>query len=390
MGRKPVTVDVSPRVMKWARESAGISAADAARRAKRSVDTVEKWESGDKAPTLQTLETLSAFYKRPLAAFFLPEPPAEPAAPRDFRVLPGPQGRALSSETLLAIREARRVQGLASELREGCGLEGISDLDQSSPSANPETLAARQRRELAVGIDEQFAWQTSGRALREWRAAVERLNVLVMQFRMPMEEARGFSLPGPVPLIVVNSRDAINGRIFTLFHEYAHLLIGSSAICLPHQAWNASGHIGAYERFCNAFAGSLLVPQRALVNDPDVASMASYPTVCDERLARIASRFKVSQAVILHRLRQLKIVARSACEAKLGELDSQQGQRKQRKPTGGRPQAERCLEQRGPGFVRLVLEAKARGEITFRDVADYLSMRLKHLDRLQSLVQEQR
>jgi hypothetical protein len=36
-----------------------------------------------------------------------------------------------------------------------------------------------------------------------------------------------------------------------------------------------------------------------------------------------------------------------------------------------------------------VLEAKERDLITYSDVADYLSVRVKHLDRVQGLLREQ-
>ena len=43
---------------------------------------------------------------------------------------------------------------------------------------------------------------------------------------MPVDDARGFSLTDGEPyVIVVNSADADRARLFTLFHEYAHILL---------------------------------------------------------------------------------------------------------------------------------------------------------------------
>lgn len=70
MPRKTMEVDVSPAVLKWARESAGASPQDIARRVGTSAEVVREWEAGKKKPTLRSIRELSTFLKRPLAAVF--------------------------------------------------------------------------------------------------------------------------------------------------------------------------------------------------------------------------------------------------------------------------------------------------------------------------------
>lgn len=62
---------------------------------------------------------------------------------------------------------------------------------------------------------------------------LEEQGIFVFQFPMPVEENRGFSLVRKEhPLvIVINSQDSPNGRIFTLFHEYCHTLNRSRENC---------------------------------------------------------------------------------------------------------------------------------------------------------------
>ena len=51
---------------------------------------------------------------------------------------------------------------------------------------------------------------------------------------MPIEDARGFALADANPkIIVVNSKDQIEARIFTLLHEFAHILLGETSISIP-------------------------------------------------------------------------------------------------------------------------------------------------------------
>jgi hypothetical protein len=63
---------------------------------------------------------------------------------------------------------------------------------------------------------------------------------------------------------------------------------------------------------------------------------------------------------------------------------------KQRRRSFGLHPARRCVQEKGPRFTSLVLEAKDRELITYSDVADYLSIRMKHLDKVQSLLGEHR
>ena len=71
---------VKPELLTWARESAGLSLNLAADLAKIDSATLEDWESGHDLPSISELRKLGAIYKRPIAVFFLAEPPA-------FRVL---------------------------------------------------------------------------------------------------------------------------------------------------------------------------------------------------------------------------------------------------------------------------------------------------------------
>jgi len=387
-------VHINPAVLKWARESAGLGVQDVAKRIGASVDTVGKWESGEREPTLRVLEELSIFYKRPLAAFFLPAPPQEPPLPTDFRVLPGKESLPLSKKTRLAIREARRLQALATELMKEMGLDIEAKIWKTSLKANPEEVAAEERRRLGVGIEEQLSWGNSYLAFYSWRQAIERLNVLVFQLRMPVEEARGFSLlDGELPAIVVNASDAIHARIFTLLHEYGHLLLSTAGVCLPVEGPIAEAITPEVEKFCNHFAGALLVPKDALHKDEQVRSIARSGTVSDEAIDQIAKKFKVSKQVIWRRMQLTGLIPLKKYQTKLEVWEKEAAEKElkeRRKSSFGIPPAKRCIQEKGPQFTSLILEAKDRDLITYSDVADYLSIRVKHLEKVQSLIEEQR
>jgi transcriptional regulator with XRE-family HTH domain len=80
-------IPVIPDVLKWARESAGLDPARAAKLVGVSETTLERWETGELQPTIKQLRKAAAKYHRPLAVLLLPEPPHDFDAMRDFRRL---------------------------------------------------------------------------------------------------------------------------------------------------------------------------------------------------------------------------------------------------------------------------------------------------------------
>ena len=386
MPRTTPIAEVNPTVLRWARESAGVELGAVARRLNVKPETVANWEEGGASPTLGTVQKLATLYKRPLAAFFLPRPPADPPLPRDFRVLPGTRTPHLSPEVRLAIREARRVQFLATELADELDERGASLVGRAKGSTDPEVLAAEERARLGVSVEQQSRWRSAHAALREWRAAIESQALLTLQLPMPLEELRGCSFgDGGIPTIVLSSRDAVHARIFTLLHEYAHLLLGASALCVPESGAQLGGDIGRIEVFCNAFAGAFLVPPEALRKDRGVRADLRPGKVSLTLLGQLGARFRVSREVILHRLRGLRLISKAELEARIQELEDR-GRAQPRARKGGPPPARRCVQEKGQYFANLVFQAQTHELITYSDVADYLSVRVRHVSEVQSLL----
>lgn len=79
--------------------------------------------------------------------------------------------------------------------------------------------------------------------------------------RRPLDEKefRGFALVDDIaPLIFVNTHQTLNGQIFTLAHEFAHVWRGASGIGSEDPRTEGQSEI---ERWCNAVASEVLVPR---------------------------------------------------------------------------------------------------------------------------------
>ena len=115
-------------------------------------------------------------------------------------------------------------------------------------------------------------------------------------------EFRGFVLYDPVaPFVFINGKDSISGKIFTLIHEIAHVLIGETASFDLNQLRAADNKI---EQFCNKVAAEFLVPEES------ISSLAeSQEKINFNALAKV---FKVSKIVIARRLLDLNILDHEA------------------------------------------------------------------------------
>jgi transcriptional regulator with XRE-family HTH domain len=91
---------INPSILKWARETAGLSVEEAAKKlGLSSRERLEALEGGQQVPTRRQLVNMSEKYHRPLLTFYLPNRPRERDRGHDFRTLPGVEDR--DSEALL-------------------------------------------------------------------------------------------------------------------------------------------------------------------------------------------------------------------------------------------------------------------------------------------------
>lgn len=385
MAAKSPGIEVSPAVIRWARESVGASVADVAHRLKVPPKTVQSWETGEEAPSLRDLEALASFCRRPLAALFLSKPPEEPSLPHDFRAAPGQSTTPLSRKSLIIIRRTQRLQALGRGLLADLGLSAKAPVAPASVDSDPEQMAYGERRRLAVTVEQQRAWRNSYEAFGAWRAAIEGIGVLVFRFSMPLGETRGFSLTREAPpVIVVNSADDINPRVFTLLHEYAHVLLHRGGLCLFEEADDP--HIPAVESFCNHFAAAFLVPREAFLGDEVIRASRGPATLPDQDLQRVAARFRVSRYVIWRRLFDLCPFSSDAYWDRINRWRAEATQARPRTGRAATP-AVKCVRERGRKFVSLVVSATDRKFMTYRDALDCLSIGARDLGKLRALVE---
>ena len=309
----PRAENINPAILKWARETAGMSLEEAAlrlgftSRAKRaSAARLEAIERGESKPTRNQLLKIAATYRRPLTAFYRTAPPAPGNRGEDFRSIGGVTGK---REPLLdALLRATRVrQDMVRSIVEDdedieslpfVGSMPITESIQNAAATIRITLHLDGTRHLRVASEtEQFA------ALRE---RVEALGVFVLlagnlgSHHTNLDEPvfRGFAVADRIaPFIVINDQDAIAGQSSTLIHELVHVYTGSTGVSAAPTADGPRTHPSRVERFCNDVASEVLLPHRSL---PRLRQEHTVDAAADQ-ISKVAAARNVSEAMVAYR-----------------------------------------------------------------------------------------
>jgi len=379
---------VNPQLLVWARRSAGFTLDAAAKKAQVDSDRLAGWEQGQQRPTISQLRKLSEAYNRSITVFFLPEPPEDFPEIHDFRRLPDDK-KLIESPTLrFEIRRAHERREVAVELYEEIG-EPIPTFDfEISLSDNAESVGQHIRALLGLSIAEQLRWRDPNKALKWWRTAIENLGVLVFQaVQINITEMRGFSInERPLPVIVVNSKDALRGRIFTMLHEITHIFLKQAGICTLDENHVRASEEQRIESFCNRVAGATLVPKEYLQMENLVSRKGYGSEWSNAELATLITRYQVSPETMLRRLLICGYTTQGFYEEKREEFkEDYKALAKEKKGIVVLPH-QKAINNVGRTFIRLVLNGYNQEKIAATDVSNLLDIRLKHLGKIEQAV----
>jgi transcriptional regulator with XRE-family HTH domain len=234
--KKRNTVPITPSVLRWAMGEAGFTVESLAEKLKVTAGSIRAWLSEEEQPGLTEFRKLASTLARIPAVFLLPEPPSTSTTPSvEFRHPPDSRA-SLNPTERRYIREAGRLQEAATWLM-GELREEAPTLPKVRVGSSVDDVAAATRKQLTGSLNGSFGsrWQNEFQAFHGWRDVLERSGILVFVLPLGKESCRGFSLwDNYAPLIAVNSAWRHSARIFTLFHEYGHLLTRTNDHCVSN------------------------------------------------------------------------------------------------------------------------------------------------------------
>lgn len=376
---------INPKVLQWARTTAGLTIEDVVQKLKRkkiTVETIKAWENGAEVPDYIQLERLAyEVYKRPLAIFFFPQPPAEETPQQAFRTLPDSEIQRLSPRLRFLLRRAQAMQLNLEELYDGinpASQQIVRDLSFSLDSPVQE-LAHAVRQFLGIELAEQFQWKSNDEAFKVWRSALENNGIYIFKDAFREESVSGFCLHhNRFPLIYVNNSTAMTRQIFTLFHELAHLLSGTGGIDTIDDRYiqHLRGKNRQIEVLCNRFAAAFLVPEADF--DQRIQGMPINETA----ISSLSKQYSVSREVILRRLLDKQLVTRQMYEHLVEKWNKNIVDKK---GSGGdyyRTQGAYL----GERYLELVFSHLYQNKISVDQLADYLGVKVSSVPGMEALL----
>lgn len=362
-------IPITATVLSWAIDESGWSRADLAAALSVPETVLRAWEAGDTYPNKTQFNGLVRHLKRPSATFFLPIPPPPDDRKFDFRSFPG-ESASLGPEELRNLRDARRVQEELSWILQDLDHPEV-ELFPASLDQDPEDVARSERERLGVSTAAQFGWTKESEAFEAWSTALAGAGVFVFAQQVGRGNIRGFAFQDShAPIIGINTTGFnIASRIYTMFHEYAHILLGRSDVMenlIPTEDWDRSSDV---ERWCERFAASFLVPRDDL-EDYLKREFHWSPGAKIEpsKLNRLASRFKVSRRAMALRLVEIGAASWSLFKS-LGPSPERRG------GGGGGDRRPVMVRRRfGIGVISLLSEALDQDALGINEMLDLLGI----------------
>lgn len=361
MARAPI----NGSTLKWARESLNMDRDELGKVINVSGDRIEAFERGDQ-PTFKQLLKIANKLDRSAAFFFAP-PPEVSDMPEivDFR---GHSGDEIST---ILNREKRRANQyrasfleLAPEWRETPAIDSFGYREAGKRS---------QEFRKQLGLTDMFRppSREPNQVFNFWRDILEQNGFLVFQTtRVPFREFRGFSISyARLPVIVVNGSDAPNGKVFTLFHEVAHIANRTSGLCVLDEGISE-------EAVANAFSANFLMPRQQIeAIAPRVSEFDGDPIAMSET---VASECRVSVIAAGVRLRSLNLLTDEQLQVVWDRSDEvwQMNRDRQKSKPGSPPHWRMRMRDLGMPYVGTVTEALDDGRVSLIDATYLMNARL--------------
>ncbi|MBP6871480.1 MAG: ImmA/IrrE family metallo-endopeptidase [Bacteroidales bacterium] len=308
---------ITPNVLKWARESARMSEANAAAKISVSIDKLKEWEGGQSQPTIKQAQTLAKAYKRPFALLFLPDIPRDFQPLQDFRKK---GSKELTTSSIFIIREIQQKQAWISEVYAENDEIKLPFVGRFTIHDNPQIVAKDILKTLNINPG-KYKTETP---IKEWIDAAEsngifisRTSFIHSRLKLDAEELQGFAISDSyAPFVFVNSEDWNAPQLFTLVHELAHIWIAETGLSNEiEQEIRINKNSHPVELFCNEVAANALMPYEIIMG----FGLDIYQN--SKKVFTASKQLGVSSFALLVRALNLKLISASVYQKLKNQAD---------------------------------------------------------------------
>jgi Zn-dependent peptidase ImmA (M78 family) len=383
---------ITPKVLKWARESARMPLETAALKVPVDPDKLTEWEEGLSQPTIRQAEILAKAYRRPFALFFLPEIPRDFQPLQDFR---RNTSKPLSTGSIFIIREIQQKQSWISEVNRENNEEPLSFIGNFSIASSPREVAKDILTTLQINPN-QYSTENP---IREWIEKAEAKGIFISRtsfihskLLLDSEEIQGFAIADKyAPFIFINSEDWNAPQLFTLVHEIAHIWIAKSGISNEIQPdLDSKEDFDPVELFCNEVAANALMPVstvQEMLYDGVFNNGWSVFKACKKlgvsSFALLIRAYKL-KIINLNEYRSLKVHADNEFKAFL--LKEEEKKKKQKQQSGGPNPYLLKLNKNSRLFTQIVLDAFRGGIIEATQASSLLNTQVNNFPKLEAVI----
>lgn len=371
----PVRIPIKKEIWNWALKEAQKDETEFFERFPQA----EKWLKQELDPTFNQLEDVAKFFQVPFGYMLLDTPPNENVMRVEFRSISNkiPQISKNLQDTIL---EMDRKRSWMSDFRKDLGWSKLDVIKEFNNQKCGEisTDARLARRLLNLPED----WCTQARdldhAFRFLKERLERIGVLVMRNgivgnntrrSLSIEEFRAFMLYDELaPLIFINNNDSKAGKIFSLIHEYFHVLFEQEDVFLDPYTQDAP-----IERQINTLTAEFLMPKEEIFN------LWDHNIDVFEQIDELGRIFKVSNLALAIKLSNLGLISREIVE----KIKFESIQDFKQKTKGSNINFYNTYYSRmSPVFVETVVRSAESGELGYTDAFKLLGVKGKTFNKI--------
>lgn len=290
-------IEVNPEWIIWSRKSLNYTTESASKKLKIKESTLKEQESTG-ILTYKNINKLANLYDvSPLLFLNNTPPPKIEQFIKDYRTMN--DKRILSNPDILKeIKHAKRKRLFLLEIAEKLN-KNLEFKFYQEKTRNKTDIINIIKDSLDINAVKLNTYNVD-----QWIREFESLNILIFKFyNIKPEDINGYAFNNrQIPLIGINNRNSDKEKIFSLFNEYAHLLLGKDGISGDYNREKE-------EELCNSIASEILLPKKE-INNIKISNVNSIIRI-------VSTRYNASMETILYRLKNLNILTEEELEEQL-------------------------------------------------------------------------
>jgi len=270
---------------------------------------IEKWINGIEKPTFKQLEKLANFLKISFGYFFLENPPKENVLETEFRSINN-KIPDISKNLKDTIIEMDSKKTWISDYRKKLGWDKLEIINQFTVNKKDNIERDVKFAKELIELNEYWykKFKKHSEAFKLIRNKFEDKGILTMKNgvvgmnthrKLDINEFRAFMLYDDIaPLIFINNNDSLGGKIFSLIHEYFHILLEKEDIIVSEEKdINLEN-----EKYINKMTAEFLMPKK------HIEELWDNKKNKVDQIIEISKLMKVSSLALAIRLNNLTFI----------------------------------------------------------------------------------